>query len=304
MVFASPEQSTGTSRRVHTGGIALLLLVSVLWSLSGLSVKYVQLHPVAFAFYRSLAAAAAIGLLSLGSRGCLPPAGWTILGIVVHAVVVTSLVASMTLATAATGILLQYTAPIFCALIAWRFQGRRITAPTIVAMIVAAGGIAIMLAGHPPAKGMAGPMLGLISGAAFGALILILEKQMKLVGGQVSVLRVTALNNLGTAILLLPMLLWFHEWSIPPGKLGIVAATGVIQLALPYILFQHALKRVHPVEASLLTLLEPVLNPVWVALAGFEQPSACVIVGGVAILTAMAIEIAKPPPRDALSPIP
>jgi drug/metabolite transporter (DMT)-like permease len=83
--------------------------------------------------------------------------------------------------------------------------------------------------------------------------------------------------------------------QVRPWQLGLVAATGVVQLAIPYVLFQLALRRVRPVDASLLILLEPVLNPLWVALATSERPDAFTVAGGLAILVAMIIEAVKPP---------
>jgi drug/metabolite transporter (DMT)-like permease len=85
--------------------------------------------------------------------------------------------------------------------------------------------------------------------------------------------------------------LWAEPW-----KLGLVGATGVVQLGIPYVLFQLALRRVRPVDASLLILLEPVLNPVWVALATSEKPDGFTVAGGFAILVAMIVEALKPPP--------
>jgi drug/metabolite transporter (DMT)-like permease len=106
-------------------------------------------------------------------------------------------------------------------------------------------------------------------------------------------------NNLGAALILLPICLSMGVLAIKPWQWGIVTATGMIQLALPYILFQIALRRVHAVDASLLILLEPVLNPVWVALATEERPDTGTIVGGLAILIAMVIEaLKKPEPSD------
>lgn len=72
-----------------------------------------------------------------------------------------------------------------------------------------------------------------------------------------------------------------------------IAGIGVIQLAAPYVLFQFSLRRVNAVDASLLTLLEPVLNPVWVALATAERPDVATMIGGTAILLSLVIEATK-----------
>src|SRR5207244_4877173 len=98
-------------------------------------------------------------------RGRLPPLKWMLASAALYTLVVTLLITSMTASTAATGILLQYTAPLFCALFARVFLGRTVGAGTWVAMTVAAAGITIMVAGSWKPGNLIGPLCGLLSGA-------------------------------------------------------------------------------------------------------------------------------------------
>ena len=289
--YQPPPHAAGS----RAAGVAMLVVASVLWSLSGVVVKVVKIDSVAFAFWRSLAAAAVMLLLLPLGRGRLPPLPWMLASAALYTLVVTLLITSMSVSTAATGILLQYTAPLFCALFARVFLGRRIGKGTAVAMAVAAAGIGIMVAGSWKAENWLGPACGLLSGAAFGALILMLEKIDRAAGpGGANPFAIVLCNNGGAALLLLPICLYTGALSIRPWQLGLVAATGAVQLAIPYVLFQLALRRVRPVDASLLILLEPVLNPLWVALATSEKPDAFTLAGGLAILVAMVVEAVKP----------
>ena len=289
---ASPQPVPAGSR---SAGVAMLLVASVLWSLSGVVVKVVQIDSVAFAFWRSAGAATAMLLLLPLGRGNFPPAKWVLASATLYTLVVTLLITSMTVSTAATGILLQYTAPLFCAVFARVFLGRTIGAVTAVAMAVAAVGIGTMIAGGWKGENWLGPACGLVSGAAFGGLILVLEKVDRAAGpGGANPFAVVLCNNAGAALLLLPICLWTGALPAAPWKIALVMATGVVQLAVPYVLFQLALRRVRPVDASLLILLEPVLNPVWVALGTNERPDVYTVVGGVAILVAMVVEAVKP----------
>jgi drug/metabolite transporter (DMT)-like permease len=278
--------------------VILLITTSVLWSLSGVVVKWVMLAPVAFAFWRALGAGAAVLPLIPLSKQPWPRGPWLLLSIAVYAAVVSLLIAAMTYSTAAAGILLQYTGPAFCALLAWGLQGRKIPARTGVAIAVALLGIGIMVFGSTSTKGWVGPTCGVLSGVAFGALILILEKLDRLAGGRANPFAIVALNNLGCAVLLIPIVLVLEGTILAPGwKIGVVLACGVIQLGIPYVLFQLGLRRVSPVDASLLILLEPVLNPVWVWLVTREQPDLATFIGGAAILVALIIEALSPSDR-------
>ena len=64
---------------------------------------------------------------------------------------------------------------------------------------------------------------------------------------------------------------------------------GCVQIAAPYALFSFGLRRVGGVEASLIALVEPVLNPLWVVLFYGERPAAATLAGGFLILTALAL---------------
>ena len=77
-----------------------------------------------------------------------------------------------------------------------------------------------------------------------------------------------ALNNLFSGLIVLPWLLAIGLFSGPhaPEAIhwGLAVAMGIFQLGLPYALFSFGLKRVTAGEASLLVLVEPILNPLFV----------------------------------------
>jgi drug/metabolite transporter (DMT)-like permease len=78
------------------------------------------------------------------------------------------------------------------------------------------------------------------------------------------------------------------ELAISATQLAVVATMGVLQLGIPYWLFSRAVEKIPVQEASLIVLVEPVLNPIWVALAIGEIPSFATVVGGAFILASLA----------------
>jgi len=91
----------------------------------------------------------------------------------------------------------------------------------------------------------------------------------------------TLINNLACCALLLPLA---PSFSLSFEQTAALAVMGVVQLGIPYFLFSKALETVPLQEASLIVLIEPVLNPVWVALMSGEVPSVETIAGGGIIL--------------------
>jgi len=67
----------------------------------------------------------------------------------------------------------------------------------------------------------------------------------------------------------------------------LVALLGVFQIAFAYALFSYGIKRIIAVEASIISLFEPVLNPIWVFIGYGEVPSFYAIIGGIIIITAI-----------------
>jgi drug/metabolite transporter, DME family len=82
--------------------------------------------------------------------------------------------------------------------------------------------------------------------------------------------------------------------ALSTDQLVIVAIMGGVQLGLPYFLFSKGLRTIPLQEAALIALIEPVLNPVWVALTVGEIPSFATLVGGAMILAALAVRYLGP----------
>jgi drug/metabolite transporter (DMT)-like permease len=59
---------------------------------------------------------------------------------------------------------------------------------------------------------------------------------------------------------------------------------GSVQLAIPYLLYSLAIRHVRALDASIISIIEPILNPIWVMLVTSEHPSFWSIVGGSIVL--------------------
>jgi drug/metabolite transporter (DMT)-like permease len=68
-----------------------------------------------------------------------------------------------------------------------------------------------------------------------------------------------------------------------------VTFLGVFQIAIAYAFFASGLKRIFAVEASIISMVEPVFNPVWVFFGYGEIPSVTAIIGGLIILGAIVV---------------
>ena len=80
-----------------------------------------------------------------------------------------------------------------------------------------------------------------------------------------------------------------------------VAYLGVFQIGLAYVFFTRAIRQVSALEASLLLLIEPVLNPMWTWLVHGESPGIYTLAGGAVIVSATALRAATAP-RGSIQP--
>jgi drug/metabolite transporter (DMT)-like permease len=94
-------------------------------------------------------------------------------------------------------------------------------------------------------------------------------------------------GNILVAIISIPFL--FSLEVLKADDLWMVSFLGVFQIAIAYAFFSSGLKRVYAVEASIIAMIEPVLNPVWVFIGYGETPTIFAIIGGIIIIAAITI---------------
>lgn len=256
---------------------ALLIAAALGWSLNGVIIKSVVMGALTIAFYRS--AVAAVFLLPVAWRRRRPPDRSSLEVAAAYAATVILLVLATKGTTAANAIILHYTAPFFVFLLGIPLLGEHPSRRDWIALALAMAGVACIFAGAASADWL-GIWYGVGSGIAFAMVILLLRRDHAR-----DPVWVTFLNNGVVAVLLLP-LVWHTLW-IDRHDFILMLTMGIVQLGLPYVLFSTAVRHVRASEASLISLLEPLLNPVWVALVVGEIPGLWTVGGGGVVLAGL-----------------
>jgi DME family drug/metabolite transporter len=91
-------------------------------------------------------------------------------------------------------------------------------------------------------------------------------------------------GNLTAFLVSLPLALPVGSHSLTDWT--IILYLGVFQIALAYVFVTKAIQVIPALEASMILLLEPVLNPLWAWLVQRETPGAWALLGGAIILGA------------------
>jgi drug/metabolite transporter (DMT)-like permease len=259
-----------------------MIATALMWSLGGVLIKSVEWNPMAISGARS--GIAAIVLLAAVRR---PKFTWSfpqVGGAVAYVGTVSLFAIANKLTTAANAILLQYTSPIWIALLGAAFLGERATWADWLAITTVMVGMALFFADDLTQASFLGTIIAIASGFCFGCLTLFLRKQK-----DGSPLETVILGNILTALISIPFML-----GSSPGSRGwlLLAVTGIFQLGLPYLLYTTAIKHITALDAILIATIEPILNPVWVLLAIGERPGPWALVGGAVVLLSVTVRSA------------
>ena len=257
----------------------LLLLAALCWSLGGVLIKSIDWPPMAIAGGRSAIAIPMI-LLCIG-RPRFTFSRAQIGGALGYAGTVVLFVFATRMTTAANAIFLQYTAPIYVALIGRWYLGERASRIDWLVIAVALIGIALFFFDRLTVPG--GGETSSRSGADSPLLRSRFSCARRRRGSPITSI---VLGNLIVALAGLPFIL-------PGAVVRRRMASGASLLlarsssGLPYVFYATAIKQVSALEATLIPFLEPVLNPLWVMLALGERPGPWAIVGGLLVLSAV-----------------
>ena len=281
---------------VHVKARLLLVSAAVLFSTGGAAIKSTTLTAWQVAGMRSLIAAMALLIFLPDARRHWSRRNWLV-G-VVYAMTLVLFVTANKLTTAANAIFLQAAAPLYILLAApWllREHIRRDDMPFMVA--VAAGMAAFFVGIDAPAASAPNPPAGNIAAAASGVTYALTVMGLRAVARAEprATLNTIVSGNLVAAAMCLPLGLPItgavaFDWAA-------LIWLGVFQIGLAYVCLSAGVRHVTALEASLLLLAEPVLNPVWAWLAHGERPGAWPLAGGALIVAATTVRAVRAPSR-------
>ena len=267
------------SKSEHVRAVGLLVATAVLWSFGGLLIKIISWNPMAIAGGRSILAAAV--MLLVVRRRHLSWSFDQVGGAVCYAANVVLFVVATKMTTAANAIFLQYTAPVYVAILGAWFLKEKVTALEWLAILTAIFGMALFFFDRLTFANYWGNGLAILAGVAFAGMIIFMRRQKSEFP-----LASIFLGNILAVIVCAPFM--FGE---APDKVGwlALAALGILQLGLSYILYSIAIKRVTALEGIMVPIIEPILNPVWVFLFMGERPGRWAVPGGIIVILAAVV---------------
>lgn len=265
----------------HLKGIMFVAIASLLWSTAGLFIKWVQWPPVAIAGIRSGIAGLVILSYWLYKYKQMPPLPnlKKSFGALNYAVLVMLFVFANKLTTAANAILLQFSAPIWVMIFGAIFLQEPIRKKDLVTVVLVLMGMGLFFIGDLDSGSALGNGLAVLSGVAMAVMVISL-KGVK----TGSPLEIIFWGNVVTFLIGIP---FYGQISFETMSLVGILLLGVFQLGTAYIFYTSGIQRVTALEGILITVLEPLLNPLWVFLFNGEKPTLLAALGGVVVVASV-----------------
>ncbi|GIX05898.1 MAG: permease [Candidatus Poribacteria bacterium] len=275
-------------RRYEWLGIGALLLTAAFWSLNGPLIKLLNaqgqgLGGLEIAFYRSAFGAVLFSPFLWKHRRSLRGAMrlWQLGSVGAFTLMTVSFVVATVQTAAANAIILQYTAPLWVVgLSPWLLQ-EHVRRTELLVLGLAMVGVGVIFLGNPVTDRL-GLTIALISGFGYGMLQITLRGLRS-----VPPTFVVGANCVGSALLLAPAVGLWGSFRMNGYQLSLMLLMGVVQFAVPYALYSWAVQYVQAARASLIVLLETLLNPLWTYLAVGERVPPATLRGGTLILLAV-----------------
>ncbi|MBQ6375072.1 MAG: EamA family transporter [Clostridia bacterium] len=276
-------------KKEHIGAIQVAL-GATFWSFAGVLGKWLPWNAFTINGVRALVAVLLLGLSRRSLR--VRMSRGTVLGAL--GVMLTSMLymAAIKLTTSANAIVLQYAAPAFVILFCWLFYGQRPSRRSVVTACLIMLGVVLCFADKMGGGHFLGNLLAILSAVTF-SLVFFCARMPNTDPSDYSLLGL---------MLCTPCLVsLFFDPAVSARPTEWLAALGLgVCLAGGYFFISKAMGKVSPVFTVLLSNLEPVLNPIWVALflpSLGELPGGLSLVGALIVLVTAAVYSIAPGDR-------
>lgn len=263
-------------------GLLLMVLCGLLLSIGGVCVKQIPWHPLAINSFRSILSVGILLLFAKLTHNRFRLTAGVLLGAAGVCGATVLYTVSNKLTTAGNAVLLQFTAaPVAILLFSWLMFRERPKRLDIIACFFIIGGVFCFFLDSLGSGRLAGDIVAILSGVAYALVFL----SNKFPGG--NALWATILGQCAGALIGLPALT--RETQFDGHTLFYAIILGVFQLGLAYVCLTTGVKYVKPVTANLITGIEPVLNPILVALVVGETLSRLSLLGGAIVFISVMV---------------
>jgi len=264
-----------------TKGTLYVLIAMILFSTGGLFIKLIHANAYTITFGRAFIAALIF----------LPLIQWKKLRfskkhlalVIGYCYLCIMFVLTTKITTAANAIILQCTAPLWLYLY-YVIRGKKIIGRELLPRLFILVGIIVIFSAAAGGN-LWGDLLALSNGVAYALVQYFMDKDYP-----VSDNSIVGVNNIILCLVILVLFPGQLDFSglAAIGWLGIIFL-GIFQIGISYLFFFKGIRMISALKASMVSLLEPILNPIFVFFFVGEIPSVHSLIGFAIILFGIAL---------------
>lgn len=183
--------------------------------------------------------------------------------------------------SAANTVVILSSSAFFAAFFSWLLLRERVALRTWIAIAVSVAGVLVVFSGSLGQPGSLGDGLAIILALSMGLALTLLRRMPDL-----PKMPVVAGSGIVLALLTWPLA---SPLTLAPSQYGWLGVMGLVQMPVASVLLMMATRYLPSPEVSLFLLIETVLGPFWVLWVLNEAVPPLTLVGGSAILGAVAV---------------
>ena len=286
-----------TDRKLYRQGILLLVGSALFLSTSGIALRSIeQANGWQILFYRSIALSITVFLfLTYQKRRAVldefRDLGWNdVVMVVFFGTGMVAYVFALLYITVANALFILSSTPFVAGILGWIVLRERVAARTWFAIAASIVGLVIMVGSGMASGHILGNLIAMYIPIAYAVMIVAVRRSKR-----ESMLGAVFLGGLVAAGL---SAVFITDYALTPRDFGISIYLGIFQVGVGFTLMVLGTRFVPAAQVGLLSLVEPVLAPLWVWLSVGEVPAATTLLGGAIIFLAIAsystLNILKP----------
>lgn len=266
---------------IQTKGRIYIVLCALLWGLAGVCVKSIPWSSQTLICARSIIAIMVLGIYRKSFK--LEFNKKTLYGSIMMSITGILYLAAIKLTTAASAIVLQYTAPIFVFVYAIIFNNRKTSLKEIGIIFLVFLGCVLSFAGDLDPTKTLGNVLAILSGVSFaGQIVIFSDPEVKQFDG-------LYLSNIISFVVCLPFTFNNHNLIFTPNVIFWVLVLSIFQYGVANIMYAKGCKLIDKVECSLILTIEPIFNPIPVLLINGEMMGFLSFVGFIFVIVGITL---------------
>lgn len=275
---------TQTDIKRKNRAMLLMVITAAMWSLGGIFIKLISWSPFLIAGIRSGISGSIMAMYMAATHTRFKLNRYSVLAGVGLAFSATLFTIANKLTTAANAIVLQYTAPIFILIISAIFFKQKMQKRDVLVVCITMGGMVLFFLDQLSPGNMLGNLFGILAGIFLAQMFVMVGR-----GGDDDATRMSGIMIAHVLTLLIGLPIGIPQTTeVAAIEIVYVIILGVFQLGIPYVLYGVASRDCPPLACSLIGMLEPLLNPVWVAIFIGEVPGPFALVGAVIIIATVS----------------